>query len=91
MTSTLDGTVESHISNLETATLNIESTLEQNSIMLRALLYKLESVFSGKSTDNITVDQSNVKNDQSFNQNDMEVVTMRAQYKSSPSHDEGSK
>ena len=77
MTSTLDGTVESHISNLETATLHIKSTLEQNSIMLHTLLHKLERVFSGKSAANIIADSSNPKNDQSGNPNDMEVVMMR--------------
>ena len=91
VTSTLDSTVEGSISNLKTATLHIESTLEQNSIMLHMLLHKLESVFSGKSTDNITANHSNPKNDQSSNPNDMEVVTMREQYKSNPSCDEGPK
>ena len=82
MTSTLDSTVESCISNLETATLHIESTLEQNSLMLHTLLHKLERVFSGKST--------NPENDQCSNPKDMEVVMTREQYKSNPLHDEGS-
>ena len=48
VTSTLDGTIESRISNLKTATLYIKSTLEQNSLMLHSLLHKLESVLSKK-------------------------------------------
>ena len=81
VTSTLDGTVESRISNLKMATLHIKSTLEQNSLMLHSLLHKLESVLS-KNT--------NPVNDQHINPHDMEVVMTRQQYKSNPLHDEGS-
>ena len=91
VTSTLDGTVESRISNLKMTTSKIESTSEQNSIMLHTLLHKLESVFSGKGADNTTIDHSNPNHDQNGHPNDMEVVMMREQYKPNPSHGEGPK
>ena len=79
---TLDGTADRKMSLLESATSNMEHTMEENSVMLNTILHHLDKIFTGTNTS--AVDTCTAP------QNENEVVMTGDQYMLNTPHDKRS-